>query len=190
MVCKKQSLSAGVYIYTNGQHTLSFQGLHYNDYYHLDREAAVKVYSDDPILSVKYRDTSFPGDGIASQPFIEYEIIDKHGDNTDFYYVTISGEVSPLQTLYDMDDGVLIKKETGTARCSSRYSPAMYPYGRIVVKGLSLATSIRRYIIIILRFRRKTSTKSQRCPSKTSQTSIRCSLILTLVSLIHTQISC
>ena len=107
---QKQSLSAGVYIYTNGQHTLSFQGLHYNDYYHLDRETAAKIYSDDPILSVKYRDTSFPGDGITSQPFIEYEIIDKHGDNTDFYYVTISGEVSPLQTLYDMDDGVLIKK--------------------------------------------------------------------------------
>ena len=107
---QKQSLSAGVCIYTNGQHTLSFQGLHYNDYYHLDREAAANVYSDDPTLSVRYHDTSFPGDGITSQPFIEYEIIDKHGDNTDFYYVTISGEVSPLQTLYDMDNGVLIKK--------------------------------------------------------------------------------
>ena len=55
---------------------------------------------------------------------------------------------------------------------------------------LSLAISIRRYIIIISHFRRATETKFQRCPSRTSQTSIRCSLILTLVSLIHTQISC
>ena len=136
---QKQSLSAGVYIYSNGQHTLSFQGLHYNDYYHLDRETAAKIYSDDPTLSVKYRDTSFPGDGITSQPFIEYEIIDKHGDNTDFTMSLLVGKLSPLQTLYDMDNGVFnLKKRNGTARCSSRsrYSPDMYPYGRIVVKGL------------------------------------------------------
>ena len=55
---------------------------------------------------------------------------------------------------------------------------------------LSSAISIRRYIIVISHFRRATGTKFQRCPSRTSQTSIRCSLILTLVSLIHTQISC
>lgn len=109
MVCKSKA-SPQAFTYIPMGNTLSFQGLHYNDYYHLDRETAAKIYSDDPTLSVKYRDTSFPGDGITSQPFIEYEIIDKHGDNTDFYYVTISGEVSPLQTLYDMDNGVLIKK--------------------------------------------------------------------------------
>lgn len=105
-----QSVSPGVYVYTDGQHTVSFRSLHYNAYYQLDREAAAEAFSvAEPDHAARYLDGTFPGDGITSQPFIEYEVMDQHGESADFYYVSISGAISTLQTLYDISNGKLVQ---------------------------------------------------------------------------------
>lgn len=105
-----QSVSPGVYVYTDGQHTVSFLSLHYNAYYQLDREAAAEAFSVvEPDQAARYLDEAFPGDGITSQPFIEYKVMDQQGESIDFYYVSINGEISTWQTVYDIGQGTLAK---------------------------------------------------------------------------------
>lgn len=106
----EQSTSPGIYVYTDGQHTISFQALHYNRYYQLDRDAGYKVYANDPNLAARFMDPDFPGDGIMSQPFIEYEVLDQYDQRRDLYFVSITGDVSDTQTVYDIGKGILIKQ--------------------------------------------------------------------------------
>lgn len=107
---QEQSPSPGIYVYADGQHTISFQALHYNKYYQLDRDAAYEVYAHDPNQATRFMNPAFPGDGIMSQPFIEYEVLDQHEQNRDFYFVSITGEVSNMQTVYDISKGILVKQ--------------------------------------------------------------------------------
>ena len=107
---QEQSTSPGIYVYTDGQHTISFQTLHYNRYYQLDRNACYELYAYDPNRAARYLDPAFPGEGILSQPFIEYEVLDQYDQCRDLYFVSITGEVSNMQTVYDMSKGILVKQ--------------------------------------------------------------------------------
>lgn len=107
---QEQSTSPGIYVYTDGQHTISFLALHYNRYYQLDRNACYELYAYDPNQAARYLNPAFPGEGILSQPFIEYEVLDQYDQRRDLYFVSITGEVSNMQTVYDMSKGILVKQ--------------------------------------------------------------------------------
>lgn len=107
---QEQSTSPGIYVYTDGQHTISFLALHYNKYYQLDRDAGYKAYANDPNKATYFLNPAFPGDGILTRPFIEYEVLDQYDQYRNLYFVSITGEVSNMQTVYDMSKGILVKQ--------------------------------------------------------------------------------
>lgn len=94
-----QSPTPGVTQYTDGNHTLNFHYLWYNSYYQLDREQAARANADLSGWVAMLDNPDFPGEEALTQPYLEYEILDRQGDGqTELYYVSITGEVSTTQT--------------------------------------------------------------------------------------------